>query len=144
MPGWRDRVAAASRHPSAQNHSRTPLKALEEQIDEHRKRGQDAWGLRYGQEVDGMRQGGEDVAAEWLQEEMGWDFVPDLHMPMPGTPEFAARYIQPPEPIIEQIEAVGPEGFRIVRRVDGVTGELIEEASEVIGNLGPGEIVPGA
>lgn len=30
----------------------------------------------------------------------------------PGTPEFHARYTQPPEPIIEQLTPDGPEGYR--------------------------------
>lgn len=43
----------------------------------------------------------------------------------PGTPEFHAKYTQPPEPIIEQLTPDGPEGYRW-RRMDGVTGEPLE------------------
>lgn len=147
MPGWRERLAGRSSHPSARAYGRANLDSLAERVEIERKRAQDAWGLRYGQEVDGVRDASEEgyaAVGEILAEDHGWDFVPDLHMPHPGTAEFTRRYIPPGEPVIEQIETFGPEGFRIVRKVDGMTGELLEETSEVIGNLGPGEIVPGA
>lgn len=41
---------------------------------------------------------------------------------IPGTPEFAAKYIPPGEPIIERIVPSGPEGMKVVC-CDGVTGE---------------------
>lgn len=33
----------------------------------------------------------------------------------PGTPEFHARYTQPPEPIIEQFRPKGAEGYEFVK-----------------------------
>jgi hypothetical protein len=152
MPGWRDRMAGVSSHPSARAYVRSPLPASPPSADgvhtdRQRRDAERAWGLRYGQEIEGLSEATTEeaaVAAQQMQDEQGWDFTPSFGMPLPGTAEFTRRYIPPGEAVIEQIEQFGPEGFRIVRRVDGITGELIEEASEVIGNLGPGEIVPGA
>lgn len=155
MPGWRDRIAASSSHPSAQNYRGLKARLDQQRLlgmdgahtDTERRIAEEQWGIRYGQEWNGISKATveeEAAAAVDMQAEQGWDFTPNLNMPMPGTAEFTARYIPPGEPVIEQIEAVGPEGFRIVRKVDGVTGELIAETNEVIGDLGPGEIVHDA
>jgi hypothetical protein len=74
------------------------------------------------------------AAEQALSEQLG--FSVDLHnMPKPGTPEFVARYCQPPEPI-ERIVPNGAEGFGVVKC--DVDGNPINEGVEPLHLAGPG------
>jgi len=47
----------------------------------------------------------------------------------PGSAAFSQTHLvgsMAPEAVIEQMGPIGPEGFGIIRRVDGVTGEIID------------------
>ena len=57
------------------------------------------------------------------------DHLAELGSVEPGSAAFMSQHLvgsAAPEPVIEQLGPIGPEGFGIVRRVDGVTGAEID------------------
>ena len=57
------------------------------------------------------------------------DHLAELGSLEPGSAQFNATHLvgsAAPEPVIEQLGPIGPEGFGIIRRVDGVTGVEID------------------
>jgi hypothetical protein len=118
--------------------------------DLDRVRSREMWAHRYGIPVEGspvQAAGPESLreAEKALSEKLGYD-VDLRNMPKPGTPEFVARYCQPPEPI-ERIQprADGAEGWEYVKcDVDGnpLGGKGVVEPLETPGP-GPERGTPG-
>ncbi|HEY1295463.1 MAG TPA: hypothetical protein VGJ60_20485 [Chloroflexota bacterium] len=57
------------------------------------------------------------------------DHLAELGSMEPGSAEFRAKHLvgsMAPEEVIEVMGPIGPEGFGITRRLDGVTGELLD------------------
>jgi len=57
------------------------------------------------------------------------DHLAELGTIESGSAEWRAKYLvgsAAPEPVIEHIGPIGPEGFGVIRRVDGVTGAEID------------------
>jgi len=58
------------------------------------------------------------------------DHLRDLGCMEPGSAAFSQAHLvgsMAPETVIEQLGPLGPEGFGITRRLNGVTGEVIDQ-----------------
>lgn len=140
---WQDKLASRSSHRSAQPATRRPTPAFdtgEVSKDEtrntvERKEVQDAWTVRYNEDPN-LRLSGATVKRKGSTINFK-----KLNSLKPGTPEFTARYIPKPEPVIERIQPHGPEGFATIK-VDGYSGEVLDSTPTPLPTPGPGEIMP--
>lgn len=98
-------------------------KNIAQRLDQQRKAAQKSRNVRYANDDAHLHPSRGGTGDEHI------DHLAELGAMEPGSAEFSAKHLvgsMAPEKVIEQLGPVGPEGFGIIRRVDGVTGVEID------------------